>query len=97
MVPKISGNVQQATIKINSQFKIIRKYELADILPKHTESSSIGISIGNDYYNDIMLTERMNMQEGFNIIKSKFDRMINKRTKTKEGKYDVNHDTLHKH
>ena len=33
-VPEISGNVQQAPIKIDNQFKIIRKYELADTLPK---------------------------------------------------------------
>ena len=34
VVPEISGNVQRAPIKINNQFKIIRKYELADTLPK---------------------------------------------------------------
>ena len=56
MVPEISGDVQRAPIKINKKFKIIRKYELADNMPKRTESSSIGILIGNDYYNDIMPT-----------------------------------------
>ena len=61
VVPEIWGNVQRAPIKIDNQFEIVRKYELADTLPKHTKSSSTGILIGKDYYNDIMY-----------IIKSKF-------------------------
>ena len=85
VVPEISGNVQRAPIKIENQFKIINKYELTDILPNHTESSAIGILIGKDYYNDIISTERMKIQEGLYIIKSKFGWMINGRTKAKEG------------
>ena len=90
VVPKISGNVQRAPIKIDNQLKINRKCELADTLPKHTESSSIGILIGNDYYNDIMSTERIKIHEGLYIIKSKFGWMINGRPKTKEGSKDEN-------
>ena len=97
VVPEISGNVQQAPTKINNQFKIISKYELADTLPKHTELSSIGILIGNEYYNDIMSIERVKIHERLYIIESKFVWMINRRTKLKEAKRkrDVNHDTLH--
>ena len=32
VVPEISGNIQRALIKIDNQFNIIRKYELADTL-----------------------------------------------------------------
>ena len=78
--------------KIHNQFKIIWKYELADTLPKHTESSSIGILIGNDYYNDIMSTERVKIHEGLYIIKSKFGSMIKGRKQKR--KCDVNDDTL---
>ena len=90
MVPEISGNIQRALIKIDNQFKIIRKYELADTLPKHTESSSIGILIGNNYYNDIMSTERIKIHEGLYVIKSKFGWIINGRTKKKKGSKDEN-------
>ena len=90
VVPEISGNVQREPIKIENQFKIVRKYELADILPEHTESSSIWILTGNDYYNHIMSTERMKTQEGLHIIKSKFSWMISGRTKTKEGNKNEN-------
>ena len=90
VVPEISGNVQREPIKIENQFKIVRKYELADILPEHTESSSIWILIGNDYYNHIMSAERMKTQEGLHIIKSKFSWMISGRTKTKEGNKNEN-------
>ena len=90
VVPEISGNVQREPVKIENQFQIVRKYELADILPEHTESSSIWILIGNDYYNHIMSTERMKTQEGLHIIKSKFSWMISGRTKTKEGNKNEN-------
>ena len=90
VVPEISGNVQREPIKIENQFKIVRKYELADILPEHNESSSIWILTGNDYYNHIMSTERMKTQEGLHIIKSKFSWMISGRTKTKEGNKNEN-------
>ena len=93
MVPEISGNIQRALIKIDNQFKIIRKYELADTLPKHTESSSIGILIGNNYYNDIMSTERIKIHEGLYVIKSKFGWMINGRTKKKKGSKDEKYST----
>ena len=36
VVLEISGNIQRTPIKIDNQFKIIRKYELADNLRKHT-------------------------------------------------------------
>ena len=90
MVPEISGNVQREPIKIENQFEIVRKYKLADTLPKHTESSSIWILTGNAYYNDIMSTERMKIQEGLHIIKSKFSWMISGRTKTKQGNKNKN-------
>ena len=77
VVSEIGGNVQRAPIKIDNQFKITRKYKLADTLPKHNESSSIGILIGNDYYSDIMSTERIKIHEVLYIIKSKFGWMIN--------------------
>ena len=90
VVPEISGNVQREPIKIENQFEIVRKYKLADTLPKHIESSSIWILTGNDYYNDIMSTERMKIQEGLHIIKSKFSWMNSGRTKTKQGNKNEN-------
>ena len=66
-------------------------------IPCQNELSSIGILIGNEYYNDIMSTERVKIHERLYIIKSKFGWMINRRTKIKEAKRkrDVNHDTLY--
>ena len=77
MVQEISGNVQQVSIETDNQFKIIGKYKLADTLPKHTESYSTEILIGNDYYNEIMSTERIKVHEGSYIIKSIFCWLIN--------------------
>ena len=90
MVPEISGNVQQAPIKTDNQFQIIRKYEVAHTLPKHAQSSSAGMLIGNDYYNDTMSTERIKIHGGLHITKSTFGWMVNGWTKTKEGSKDEN-------
>ena len=90
MAPEISGNVQQAPIKTDNQFKIITKYEVAHTLPKHAQSSSVEILIGNDYYNDFMSTEKIKIHEGLHIIKSNFGWMVNGWTKTKEVSKDEN-------
>ena len=59
---------------------IQRKYKLADTLPKTMESSTLVLLIGNDYYNDIMSSEKVKIEEGLYVIKSKFGWVISGRT-----------------
>ena len=59
---------------------IQRKYEQADTLPETMESSTLGLLIGNDYYNDVMSSEKVKIEEGLYIIKSKFGWVISGRT-----------------
>ena len=84
VVPQISGNIHRVPIKLDNKFTIQRKYKLADTLPTHAESSTIGILIGSDYYNDVMTTEKIKIQEGLYVLNSKFGRIITGKTKTNE-------------
>ena len=78
VVLKISGEIQ-------------RKYKLADTLPKTMESSTLGLLIGNDYYNDIMSSEKVKIEEGLYIIKSKFGWVISGRTTNqRNGRHQEN-------
>ena len=54
VVPKVSGEIQGKPIQLLNQFMIERNYKLADTLPKTMESSTLGLLVGNDYYNEIM-------------------------------------------
>jgi len=85
VVPQISGNIQRMPIQLNNQLALQRKYRFADTLPKTVESSTIGLLIGSDYYNEIMSSERIKIQEGLYVIQSKFGWMISGRTKFNEG------------
>ena len=72
VVAQISGSIQRTPVQLNSQLALERKYKLADTLPKTTESSTIGLLIGSDYYNEIMSSEKLKIQEGLYVIKSTF-------------------------
>ena len=56
----------------------------------HAQSSSVGMLFGNNYYNDLMSTEKIKIHEGLHITKSKFGWMVNGWTKTKEVSKDEN-------
>ena len=79
VVPKISGEIQRKPVQLTNQFMIQRKYKLADTLPKTMESSTLGLLIGNDYYNDIMSSEKVKIEEGLYLMKSKFGWVISGR------------------
>ena len=69
-------------IKLNNQLTIQRRFKLADTLPKQTETSTIGLLIGSDYYNELISPERVEIQKGLYAIKSKFGWIISGKTKT---------------
>lgn len=74
IVPVISGSVQRKAMKINSSENfehLVSSLELADDVPKMSESSSVDILIGNDYYLDIILSQRIEVQPGLYLLASK--------------------------
>lgn len=51
--------------------RLYRNLQLADTLPVEFENVSIDILIGNDYYLDLILPERMEIQKGFYLLASR--------------------------
>ena len=69
---------------MKNRFPIQKRFRLTDTLPQQTESSTIGVLIGSDYYHEVMSSERVEVQEGLYLIKSKFGGIISGKTKTNE-------------
>ena len=44
---------------------------MADTIPTETESSEIELLIGNDYYLDIILSQKIEIQPGLYLLASK--------------------------
>ena len=72
VVPQISGDIQRLPIRLKNRFSIQKSFRLADTLPQQTESSTIGVLIGSDYYYEVMSSKKVEVQEGLYLIKSKF-------------------------
>ena len=56
VVPKISRDMQRLQVQLKNRFSSQKKKKnrLADTLPQQTESSTIGVLIESDYYNEVM-------------------------------------------
>ena len=61
--------MQRLPIRLKNRFSIRKRFRLADTLPQQTESSTIGILIGSDYCDEVMLSKKVEVQEGLYLIK----------------------------
>ncbi|MEM7375589.1 MAG: reverse transcriptase domain-containing protein [Bacteroidota bacterium] len=82
VVPKICAQINRHPVHLKDKMKFRRTFRLADTLPTSREASTIGVLIGNDYYNDVMTGERKQVQEGLFVLKSKFGWVVSGRTKS---------------
>ena len=67
VVPKITGTVLRRPVKIEKYQNweyLWSKFSIADTLPVVKETSTIELLIGNDYYLDIILPEKFELQPG---------------------------------
>ena len=74
IVPVISGSVQRKAMRFNSSENfehLVSSLELADDVPKMFESSSVDVLIRNDYYPDIIMPQRIEVQPGLHLLSSK--------------------------
>ena len=74
IVPVISDSVQRRLIRLHSSedfSRIVSSLTLADTIPKETESSTAELLIGNDYYLDIILSQKTEIQPGLYLLGSK--------------------------
>ena len=83
IVPVISGNVQRGSIKLHSSENfnhLASSLDLADTIPTENETSSVELLIGNDYYLDIILSQKIKVQPGLYLLGSKLGWILTGRT-----------------
>ena len=84
VVPKIGGDMQRLPVCLKSKFSIQRRFQSADTLPQQPESSTISVLIGSGYYNKVMSSGKVEVQEELYLIKSKFGWITSGKIKTNE-------------
>ena len=83
IIPVISGTVQRKAMKIRSSENLehlVSSLDLADTIPRESESSSVELFIGNDYYLDIILSQKIEVQPGLYFLASKLGWILTGRT-----------------
>ncbi|MCG8033321.1 MAG: DUF1759 domain-containing protein, partial [Candidatus Thiodiazotropha taylori] len=88
VVPVISGSVQRKTMKVNSSENfehLVSSLDLADNIPNECESSSVELLVGNDYYLDIVLSQKIEVQPGLYFLASKLGWILTGRTNDPEN------------
>ena len=82
IVPTISGTIQRNSVKlVSSQIEhLVRSIELDDSIPTESESSTIELLIGNDYYLDLILSKKIEIQPGLYLLSSKLGWILTGRT-----------------
>ena len=71
IVPVISGTVQRKALKLfpsKNLDHLLRSLEMADTIPSETESSTVELLIGSDYYLDIILSQKIEVQPGLYLL-----------------------------
>ena len=59
---------------------MIKGLHLADTIPHEKESNSVQILIGSDYYLDVILPDRIEVQSGLYLLLSRFGWILTGRT-----------------
>lgn len=79
IVPVISGDIPRRfidTSTIRDLDHLINSLDLADSIPKRGESSRIDLLIGNDYYLDLILSQKIEVAPGLYFLSSKLGWML---------------------
>ncbi|CAC5424646.1 unnamed protein product [Mytilus coruscus] len=74
VVPKITGSILRRPLQMDvceNMKYLCNNLQLADTLPSCLESSTVEILIGNDYYLDIILLQKIEIQQGLYLLGSK--------------------------
>ena len=74
IVPVISETVQRKAMILCSSKNmehLVKSLDLADTIPLETELSTVELLVGNDYYLDIILPQKTEVQPGLYLLSSK--------------------------
>ena len=83
VVPNITGSIQRRPVNLQSLENwdyLWKESVLADTLPNERESSTIELLIGNDYYLDLILPRKIEIQRGLYMLGSKLGWILAGRT-----------------
>ena len=83
VIPSITGTIYRGPIHIGSLQKgdhFLNQYDLADILPCKRESSTTDLLVVNDYYLDLVLSKKVEVQPGLYLLESKLGWILSGRT-----------------
>ena len=83
VVPQIAESIQRRPVNLKSldNWKCLwNEFSLADDLPSKGEISSIDLLIGNDYYLDMILPQKIEIQPGLYMLGSKLGWILSGRT-----------------
>ena len=83
VVPHIAESIQRRPVNSTSLDNwdyLWAEFSLADDLPKERETSSVELLIGNDYYLDIILPQKVTVQPGLYLLGSKLGWILSGRT-----------------
>lgn len=70
IVAQITGLGQRFPINIPEQENLNKIYHLAYSLPEQVQTSTLGLLTGIDNYHDLILSERIQVQDDFYLITS---------------------------
>ena len=74
IVPVISGTVQRKAFKFRSSENLdhlVQSLDMADSIPSETDSSTVELLLTNDYYHDIILSQKIEVQPVLYLLASK--------------------------
>lgn len=83
VVPQIAESIQRRPVNLKTLDNwdyLWNEFSLADDLPSERETSSVELLIGNDYYLDIILPQKMEVQPGLYMLGSKLGWILSGRT-----------------
>ena len=79
-MPVISGCIVRRPINVSLLGHLLKSIDIADSKPRDSEFSTIDLLLGNDYYLDVVLPQRMEVQPGLHLLGSKFGWILTGRT-----------------
>ena len=83
IVPLISGNIhrKQLAIKVVKNLDhLLCSVDLADTIPKENETTTVDLLIAIDFYLDIILSDKIEVQPGLYLLSSKLGWILSGRT-----------------
>ncbi|XP_060585235.1 uncharacterized protein LOC132741157 [Ruditapes philippinarum] len=88
IVPTISGNLHRSPAGVLNKEHvkhIIGSVDLADTLPNRNETPSIEMLVGNDYYLDFILCQKIELNPGLFLLGSKLGWILTGRTSDQDS------------